>query len=247
MNHYEVNFIIDPVLSGDEIKSTAKVYESLLVDNGCTIDHVNEMGLKQLAYSINKRTSGIYYCIEFSAATGVVIAKLELALRRDERIIRYLTVKLDKYGFKYNEDRRTGKITSYKKKERRKTEGDTPPVAGPVKVAAPVAESVAVPAKESVDSPVEELVAAPVMESVAAPVTESVATPAEELVATPVEESVDTPVEKTDGVPVEESVAEPVEESNDAPVEELVVEEPVAESVVAPEVDVEPLATNEEE
>lgn len=140
MNHYEVNFIIDPVLSGDEIKSTAKVYETLLKDNDCQIVHMNELGLRQLAYPINKRTSGVYYCIEFTTVSGAIIAKLELALRRDERIIRHLTVKLDKYGIKYNEDRRTGKISSYKKKEKKKPEGETSaPIAAPVEMMAPAA------------------------------------------------------------------------------------------------------------
>ncbi len=125
MNHYEVNFIIDPVLSGDEIKSTASTYESLLKDQGCSIVHVQAMGLKQLAYPINKKSSGIYYCVEFTAATGAVISKTELSLRRDERIMRFLTVKLDKYGVKYNEDRRSGKITAYRKKEAKKKTYDT--------------------------------------------------------------------------------------------------------------------------
>lgn len=126
MNHYEVTFIIDPVLSGDEIKSTASTYESLLKDQGCSIVNVHAMGLKQLAYPINKKSSGIYYCIEFTSPTGVVIGKLELSLRRDERIMRFLTVSLDKYGVKYNEDRRTGKISAYRKKEAKKKTFDTP-------------------------------------------------------------------------------------------------------------------------
>jgi small subunit ribosomal protein S6 len=129
MNHYEVTFIIDPVLSGDEIKSTASTYESLLKDQGCSIVHVNEMGLKQLAYPINKKSSGIYYCIEFTSPVGSPIAKTELALRRDERIMRFLTIKLDKYGVKYNEDRRSGKISSYKKKESKKKSFDGASVA----------------------------------------------------------------------------------------------------------------------
>jgi small subunit ribosomal protein S6 len=128
MNQYEVNFIIDPVLSGDEIKSTASTYESMLKDQGCSIVHFNEMGLKQLAYPINKKSSGIYYCIEFTTPTGAIISKVELALRRDERIMRFLTVKLDKYGVKYNEDRRSGKISSYKRRETKKRpfEGNGP-------------------------------------------------------------------------------------------------------------------------
>ena len=125
MNHYEVTFIIDPVLSGDEIKSTASTYESLLKDQGCSIVNVHAMGLKQLAYPINKKSSGIYYCIEFTSPTGAVIGKTELSLRRDERIMRFLTVRLDKYGVKYNEDRRSGKISAYKKKEAKKKTFDT--------------------------------------------------------------------------------------------------------------------------
>ena len=124
MNHYEVTFIIDPVLSGDEIKSTASTYETLLKDQGCSIVFVNAIGLKQLAYPINKKSSGVYYCIEFTSATGSVIGKTELSLRRDERIMRFLTVKLDKYGVKYNEDRRSGVISAYKKKESKKKSYD---------------------------------------------------------------------------------------------------------------------------
>jgi small subunit ribosomal protein S6 len=139
MNHYEVTFIIDPVLSGDEIKSTASTYETLLKDQGCTIVHVNEMGLKQLAYPIGKKSSGVYYCIEFTTPLGGVISKTELSLRRDERIMRFLTVKLDKYGVKYNEDRRSGKISPYKKKEAKKKpfEGSPAPQPAPVKEEAP--------------------------------------------------------------------------------------------------------------
>jgi small subunit ribosomal protein S6 len=126
MNHYEVTFVIDPVLSGDELKSTASTYQNLLKDQGCEIVHVNEMGLRQLAYPINKKSSGVYYCIEFKSATGSPIGKTELALRRDERIMRFLTVKLEKYGVKYNEDRRSGKISAYKRKEtKKKVEGET--------------------------------------------------------------------------------------------------------------------------
>jgi len=90
----------------------------MLKDVGATIVNVNEMGLKQLAYPIKKRTSGIYYVIEFQTPTGAMIAKTELALKRDERILRFLTVKLDKYGVQFNQDKRDGKISKYKKKEK---------------------------------------------------------------------------------------------------------------------------------
>lgn len=119
MKNYEITFIVDPVLSGEEIKATAQTYVDLLTNEGCKIVHVDEMGLRQLAYPINKRTSGVYYCIEFIVETGELISQMELALRRDERIMRFLTVKLDKYGVKYNEDKRNGLIGTVKKKPKK--------------------------------------------------------------------------------------------------------------------------------
>ena len=116
MRNHEVTFIVDPVLSGDEIKATAQTYADMIKAEGATIVHNDEMGLRQLAYPINRRTSGIYYCIEFSSEAGALIPKMELALRRDERIMRFLTVGLDKYGIKYNDDKRAGKIGKAKKR-----------------------------------------------------------------------------------------------------------------------------------
>ena len=109
MTQYEVTFIVDPVLSGEESKSAAKTYQDMLANKGGNIVHVDNIGLRSLAYPINKRTTGVYYCVEFQAP-GTAVDELELALRRDERIMRYLTVKLDKYGIKYNEDKRAGRI-----------------------------------------------------------------------------------------------------------------------------------------
>ena len=120
MKSYEVNFIVDPVLSGDEINATAQTYWDLLEKNEATIVDKGEMGLRQLAYPINKRTTGVYYCTEFQVPTGAFISKLELAMRRDERIMRFLSVKLDKYGVKFNDDKRNGLIG--KKKDKVKAE-----------------------------------------------------------------------------------------------------------------------------
>lgn len=121
MKQYEITFIIDPVLPGDEIKTAGKAYEKLLENEGCNIVHVDEMGLKQLAYPINNRNSGVYRCIEFQTENGAVIPKLELALRRDERIMRFLSVKLDKYGVKYNDDKRNGLIGKKSNKDGKET------------------------------------------------------------------------------------------------------------------------------
>lgn len=116
MKNYEVTFIVDPVLSRDEIKSTARQYVDQLKKADCTIVHIEEMGSRELAYSINKRQTGEYFCVEFEAPNGTVIDPLELSMRRDERIMRFLSVALDKYGVKYNQDKRDGKIGKVKKK-----------------------------------------------------------------------------------------------------------------------------------
>ncbi len=124
MRNYEVTFIVDPVLSGDEIKATAQTYVDQLKQAGCEIVHVDEMGLRELAYPINKRSTGVYYCIEFRAADGSMIDPLELAMRRDERIMRFLTVKLDKYGVKFNEDKRKGLIGKKRQQQAQTDEED---------------------------------------------------------------------------------------------------------------------------
>lgn len=117
MRHYEVTFIVDPVLSGDEVKATAEHVQKDLKGFGATIIAVDETGLRQLAYSINKRSSGVYYTIEFGCEVSDWLVKFELNMKRNERLLRFLTVKLDKYGIKYNDDKRNGLIGSKKKKE----------------------------------------------------------------------------------------------------------------------------------
>ena len=120
MNNYEVTFIVDPVLSGDEIKATAQTYVELLKNEGCNVVHIDEMGLRQLAYPINRRQSGVYFCVEFETPNGDFLGNMELSLRRDERIMRFLTARLDKYGVKYNDDKRKGLIG------KKKTQPETP-------------------------------------------------------------------------------------------------------------------------
>lgn len=117
MRHYEVTFIVDPVLSGDEVKATAEHVQKELKGFNTTIVAVDELGLRQLAYPINKRSSGVYFNIEFGCDGANWLAKFELNMKRDERVLRFLTVKLDKYGVKYNDDKRNGRIGAKKKAE----------------------------------------------------------------------------------------------------------------------------------
>jgi small subunit ribosomal protein S6 len=97
MNHYETVFILNPVLSEDQIKETVQKYEDFLVSKGAKMTNKEDWGLKKLAYAIQHKKSGFYHLFEYEV-DGQEIDTLELMFRRDERIMRYLTVKLDKHA-----------------------------------------------------------------------------------------------------------------------------------------------------
>src|SRR5690606_28706832 len=105
MNHYETVFILNPVLSDDQIKETVKKYEDFLVSNGAEMVSKEDWGLKKLAYPIQHKKSGFYHLFEFRAP-GEAINPLEVEFRRDERMMRYLTVRLDKHAIAWAEKRR---------------------------------------------------------------------------------------------------------------------------------------------
>ena len=105
VNHYETAFVLTPVLSEPQTKEAVEKFENLLTSNGGTILNREEWGLKQLAYPIQGKNSGFYFIIQFDAEPAV-IATLETEFRRDERVIRFLTTRLDKYAFEYAEKRR---------------------------------------------------------------------------------------------------------------------------------------------
>ncbi|SDS72830.1 SSU ribosomal protein S6P [Gillisia sp. Hel1_33_143] len=105
MNHYETVFILNPVLSDDQIKETVKKYEDFLVSNGAKMVSKENWGLKKLAYPIQHKKSGFYHLFEFQAP-GEAINPLEIEFRRDERMMRYLTVSLDKHAIAWAEKRR---------------------------------------------------------------------------------------------------------------------------------------------
>ena len=112
MNKYETVFILTPVLSDDQMKEAVAKFKTVLTDNGAEIVNEEIWGLKKMAYAIQKKSTGFYNLFEFKAEP-TVIAKLETAFRRDEKVIRFITVKLDKYAAAYAEKRRA----KYAKKE----------------------------------------------------------------------------------------------------------------------------------
>ena len=105
MNQYETVFILTPVLSDDQMKETVAKFKNLLTEKGAEILNEETWGLKKMAYAIQKKSTGFYCLLEFKAEPSVV-DKLETGYRRDERVIRFITVKLDKYAAAYAEKRR---------------------------------------------------------------------------------------------------------------------------------------------
>ena len=105
MNQYETVFILTPVLSDNQMKETVAKFKTLLTDNGAEFLNEETWGLKKLAYNIQKKSSGFYVLFEFKAEPTIV-KTLETGFRRDEKVLRYMTVKFDKYAAQYAEKRR---------------------------------------------------------------------------------------------------------------------------------------------
>ncbi len=108
LNSYETVFILTPVLSDVQMKETVDKFRSMILESGGEIVNDENWGLRKLAYPIQKKSTGFYNLLEFKADPSF-IAKLEVNYRRDERIIRFLTFKLDKYSLQYSEKRRSNK------------------------------------------------------------------------------------------------------------------------------------------
>jgi len=108
MTSYETVFILTPVLSEDQAKEAVKKYESEIKSFGAKIKHSESWGLKKLAYPIQKKSTGFYFLIEFEA-TNTTVANFEVLLKRDERILRFLTVKMNEDHLEYAETRRNKK------------------------------------------------------------------------------------------------------------------------------------------
>lgn len=105
-----------PLLNDGQMQETVEKFKQVLKENGADIIHDENWGLRKLAYPIQKKSTGFYHLIEFKAPTTVVDV-LELAYRRDEKIVRFLSTALDKHAVAYNERRRNGEFKSQAKKE----------------------------------------------------------------------------------------------------------------------------------
>ena len=114
---YETVFILTPVLSDDQAKEAAKKFKKTITDLGGKIVNEENWGLKKLAYPIQKKTTGFYHLMEFAGEGQEIVNNLEVAYKRDERILRFLTVALDKHAVAYA-DKRKGLVAEGKTKKK---------------------------------------------------------------------------------------------------------------------------------
>ena len=113
LNHYETVFILTPVLSDAQMKEAVEKFKNILLEEKSEIVNEECWGLRKLAYPIDKKSTGFYCLLEFDAEPTTV-DKLEIQFRRDERIIRFLTTKMDKYAAEYAAKRRNVKSKGVK-------------------------------------------------------------------------------------------------------------------------------------
>lgn len=110
-NRYETVFILTPVLSEEQTKETVKKFTSYLKSNGAKVLHEENWGLKKLAYPIQKKSTGFYHLVEFEMDTDL-IKPYETEFIRDERVMRFLTVRMDKHHVAFAESRRNKKVAN---------------------------------------------------------------------------------------------------------------------------------------
>lgn len=101
---YETVFILTPVLSADQVKEAVVKFKQTLKDGGAKLLHEDDWGLRKLAYPIQKKSTGFYHLFEYEV-DGAFIATLEIGLKRDEKIMRFLTVSMDKHSIAFAESR----------------------------------------------------------------------------------------------------------------------------------------------
>jgi len=107
MNSYELMVIYTPVLSNEEFKAAQKSLKAFITSQGGEVVAEDTWGLRSLAYPIAKKTTGLYFIVEYKADPAFN-SKLTIQLNRDESIMRYMTTVLDKHAVAYNARKRSG-------------------------------------------------------------------------------------------------------------------------------------------
>ncbi len=138
-NFYETTFIVNPNLDDHQIENTIKMAEDAVLKNGCQIIAIDRIGRRRLTYPISKKHTGFYVTIEFEGE-GKTLEKIERALKLEENVLRYLSLRLDKRELEAKRNRAAARLEL------------TEPTAAPAAVE--VAKAPDVPVETSDASPV---------------------------------------------------------------------------------------------
>jgi len=92
MNHYELLFVLKPTLTDEETKAQIEKVKSSITAQDATIVATDDMGMRKLAYPVEKNERG-YYTVVYFQAPGAAIAEIERLLRINEDILKFMTVK----------------------------------------------------------------------------------------------------------------------------------------------------------
>jgi small subunit ribosomal protein S6 len=95
MNCYETLFVVKPTLTEEEIAATITKVKDVLAKEGAELVATDDMGMRKLAYPVEKNDRG-YYTVLFYKGAGTIISELERNLKINEDIIKFLTVKYSK-------------------------------------------------------------------------------------------------------------------------------------------------------
>lgn len=144
LKNYETVFILSPVLSENQLKDAIGEYKKTIKNNGADIIHEENWGMKKLAYPIQHKSTGFYQLFQYKAPPEIV-STLAIEFRRDDKILRFQTVSLDKYALEFNEKRKKGLLKSQKEAAEKKESDKTPKETGQAK---PEGKKKPVPAKE---------------------------------------------------------------------------------------------------
>ena len=95
MTCYETLFVVHPTLTEEEINAQITKVKDVLAKEGAELVATNDMGMRKLAYPVEKHARG-YYTVLFYKAAGSTISELERNIKNNEDIIKFLTVKYSK-------------------------------------------------------------------------------------------------------------------------------------------------------
>ena len=183
MRRYETLFIVTPDISEEDLKAVATKVKGVVTGRNGIVASYDEQGRKKLAYSVKKQNKGYYVLMDYAGSADIV-SELERNMRLDDRVLKYLTVKL--------EDQVDPESIEPEKTEPQE-QAEAAEAPGPEAVEAPKPEAAEAPEPEAAEAPKPEAAEAPEPEAAEAPKPEAAEAPEPEATEAPEPEAAEPP------------------------------------------------------